>query len=148
MRECLEQVSIGRYPRQRKYRESGAHALVYWRGSESTPAGASRAGESTPASTTRRRGGAKWGERVAPAFARVALASRANGPSRHQSWRESSPKVARLVTKVARLGTKVADFVADSPEARRYRLSPCARNTIREAISQDTPNGQRGLHAG
>ena len=100
MRECLEQVSIGRYPRQRKYRESGAHALVYWRGSESTPAGASRAGESTPASTTRRRGGAKWGERVAPAFARVALASRANvgrvvtkvGATRHQKWRDSSPK--------------------------------------------------------
>jgi hypothetical protein len=62
------------------------------------------------------------------------------GASRHQKWRDSSPKWRDSAPKL--------QTSSQTRPKRGARLSPCARNTIREAISQDTPNGQRGLHAG
>jgi hypothetical protein len=106
-----EQVSIGRYPRQRKWR---ARASLLARG-----ASRRRRARVAPASRPRRvqlAAGEGPSIRVSelrpPSRESPSLASRANGPSRHQSWRDSSPKVARL-------DAKVADFVADSPEQAR-----------------------------
>jgi len=64
--------------------------------------------------------------------------------------------VVGVVTKVARLATKVADLVARlatrallafSKTAALWALARCARNNIRETMSQATPSNQHAGHA-